>query len=290
MEDLNFQKYLEVLATCCKRVFEDMTKTTVDKITVKRDENDSDEEYCQASMVSYKHLDSKVKGNIILGFKSDDMAMAVSSAIAKSIGIELDEDADAEIEDILNEFMNTVVGHALTEWDRLGSPTEFSPPKSVAGKIPKSGPLSKSYLIILTLDMNHVVFHVSFGRSDQNILAGKSVLVVDDSLVIRKLLSKSLEELGMVVHTAENGEDAVDRYKIIWPDIVVMDIVMPKMGGLEALAEIKSNFPDAKVIMLTSTSKKEEIVQARDQGVIGYLLKPVQVPKLRDLIARALDT
>lgn len=79
---------------------------------------------------------------------------------------------------------------------------------------------------------------------------GKHVLVTDDSKTIRKLLTNAPKEVGLEVHTAANGREAVEIFQGVSPDLTVMDLVMPTMTGLEATAAIREIADEVKVIML----------------------------------------
>lgn len=113
-----------------------------------------------------------------------------------------------------------------------------------------------------------------------------NVLVADDSLITVKKLTGMLEELGhKVVHTAGTGSEALHAYRQYRPDLVTMDITMPDMDGIEATRRIITEFPDAKVIMVTSHGQEKMVLDALDAGAEGYVLKPVR----RDKLAETLD-
>jgi len=112
------------------------------------------------------------------------------------------------------------------------------------------------------------------------------VLAVDDHPLIRTGLSASLgTELGMeVVAEASNGEEALERYRELRPDIVLMDLSMPIMDGLAATRAILDEFPDARIIVLTTFDGDEDIHRALEAGARGYLLKDMRVGEMMELI------
>ena len=112
----------------------------------------------------------------------------------------------------------------------------------------------------------------------------RSVLVVDDSAFMRNLLKQLLEDDHEVVGEAENGVEAVEMYDELDPDVVTMDVVMPIRNGIEATAEIKSDDPDAAVIMCTSVGQEEKMRQAVEAGADGYITKPFQKPNVLEAI------
>jgi len=84
------------------------------------------------------------------------------------------------------------------------------------------------------------------------------ILVVDDSLIIRKKITKLSAELGhKVVYGAKNGQEAIEKYKELKPDLVTMDITMPDMDGIEAVKHIINEDSEAKIIMVTSHGQED---------------------------------
>jgi len=108
------------------------------------------------------------------------------------------------------------------------------------------------------------------------------ILVVDDHALFRQGLSRVLEmekELA-VVGEAENGEDAIRKVAALQPDVVLMDINMPSMNGIEATREIKKRYPDTKVIILSIHEDDEYVFEVVRAGANGYVLKDVAPSEL----------
>jgi AmiR/NasT family two-component response regulator len=100
------------------------------------------------------------------------------------------------------------------------------------------------------------------------------VLIVDDQVSIRELLRRQLEKIGhTVVGTASNGLQAIELIETLQPDVVLMDIEMPKMDGLQATRKIMDKFP-RPVVLLTSYDDPEIVRRASRAGAAAYLLKP----------------
>lgn len=114
------------------------------------------------------------------------------------------------------------------------------------------------------------------------------IMIVDDSLFIRGRVARMLMRRGYEVTTAEDGLEAVTLYEQLKPDVVVMDITMPRMQGLEALAELRRLDPQAKVIMLTALDQPAAAVKAVQLGAKEFLAKPVDIQKLVDTLERVL--
>lgn len=114
------------------------------------------------------------------------------------------------------------------------------------------------------------------------------ILVVDDSPIIVRKLSMLLEAAGYrVVGTAVNGKEAIAAYHSCKPDAVTMDITMPEMDGIEATRAIISEFPDAKIVMVTSHGQEKMVLDALKAGAKGYVLKPFQQHKVCEAIQNA---
>ncbi|MBO4374272.1 MAG: response regulator [Lachnospiraceae bacterium] len=102
-----------------------------------------------------------------------------------------------------------------------------------------------------------------------------NILIVDDSRMSRSILRNVLEKAGYsIAGEAANGEDAVKAYKEIGPDLVTLDITMPKMDGLEALTRILSFDADAKVIMITAAGQQDKLIKALKVGAKRFINKP----------------
>ncbi len=107
------------------------------------------------------------------------------------------------------------------------------------------------------------------------------VLIVDDTAFMRKLLRNILFSGGFdIVGEAENGKQAVEMYKQLKPDLVMLDIVMPEMNGIEALKAIKQMDPNAKIIMCTAVGQEKIVKAAIKLGAKGYIVKPFQAQKV----------
>ena len=115
------------------------------------------------------------------------------------------------------------------------------------------------------------------------------ILIIDDTLFMRTLLKNILASGGHeIVGEAEDGDIGVAKYLELKPDIVTMDVVMPKMNGIEALKAIKNVDPHAKVIMCTAVGQEQMVKLAIKCGARGYIVKPFQAPKVLEEIGNVL--
>jgi two-component system chemotaxis response regulator CheY len=115
------------------------------------------------------------------------------------------------------------------------------------------------------------------------------IMVVDDAAFMRMMLKDILEKGGHhVICEAENGIEAVEKYKAYRPDLVTMDITMPEMEGVEALREIRQIDSAAKVIMCSAMGQQRMVVEAIQSGARDFIVKPFQGPRVLDAVAKAM--
>ncbi|WP_027408811.1 response regulator [Anoxybacteroides tepidamans] len=115
------------------------------------------------------------------------------------------------------------------------------------------------------------------------------VLIVDDAKFMRVTLSNILKKANYeIVGEAENGEEAIELYRELKPDIVTLDITMPVMNGIEAAKIIKQIDPKAKIIMCSALGQQKMVVEALEAGAIDFIIKPFEESRVMEAIARVL--
>ncbi|WP_430785759.1 response regulator [Virgibacillus flavescens] len=115
------------------------------------------------------------------------------------------------------------------------------------------------------------------------------VLVVDDAKFMRATLSNMLQlENYEIVGEAENGEEAIELYKSLKPDIVTMDITMPVMNGIEAIKAIIEFDPMAKIVVCSAMGQQKVVVEAIEIGASDFIIKPFDENRVIDTIERVL--
>lgn len=116
------------------------------------------------------------------------------------------------------------------------------------------------------------------------------VLVVDDALFMRNMLRDIFSQAGWdVVGEAENGEVAVALYGQLQPDLVTMDIVMPVLGGIEALKRILQQQPQARVVVCSALGQKHLIIEAITAGARDFIVKPFQSEQVLEVAERVVS-
>jgi DNA-binding NarL/FixJ family response regulator len=118
-----------------------------------------------------------------------------------------------------------------------------------------------------------------------------TVLICDDHRIVREGLKQFVQSVPGVarVETAASGEEVLARYGVERPDLVLMDVQMPGLGGLETTRRLVRDHPDARVIMLTAADDRENVATAVANGATGYLHKDVSREELCAAVANALD-
>jgi two-component system, NarL family, response regulator LiaR len=101
------------------------------------------------------------------------------------------------------------------------------------------------------------------------------ILIAEDHKIVREGLCALLTACPdmQVVGEATNGAEAVEKVAVLQPDVILMDLIMPIMDGLQAIQSIRSKFPDARILVLTSFGQDQKVYQAIKAGALGYLLK-----------------
>lgn len=118
---------------------------------------------------------------------------------------------------------------------------------------------------------------------------GKSILVCDDAAFMRMMLKDILTKGGYnVVGEAENGRQAVIKYKELMPDLVTMDITMPEMDGIAALKEIKGIQSGANIIMCSAMGQQAMVVEAIQHGATDFIVKPFQADRIIEAVKKVI--
>ncbi|HHY23906.1 MAG TPA: response regulator [Clostridiaceae bacterium] len=119
---------------------------------------------------------------------------------------------------------------------------------------------------------------------------GKKILIVDDAAFMRMMIKDILVKSGYeVVGEAENGAQAVEKYKELSPDLVIMDITMPEVDGIQAVKEIKKIDKNAMVIMCSAMGQQAMVIESIQAGAKDFIVKPFQADRVVDAVKRVLS-
>ncbi|HMG96666.1 MAG TPA: response regulator [Gemmatimonadaceae bacterium] len=120
-------------------------------------------------------------------------------------------------------------------------------------------------------------------------MSSSTVLVCDDAVFMRTMVSDILSQAGFtVVGEAENGKQAVEKYQQLKPDLVTMDIIMPEMGGIEAVKKITQLDPGARILMCSAMGQQALVQEALQAGARDFVVKPFQPSRVLEAVQRVL--
>ena len=117
----------------------------------------------------------------------------------------------------------------------------------------------------------------------------KNILICDDAAFMRMMIKDILTKNGYnVVGEAENGLKAVEKYNETKPDLVMMDITMPEMDGIQALKNIKASDPNASIIMCSAMGQQAMVIDAIQSGAKDFIVKPFQADRVLEAVKKAI--
>lgn len=118
---------------------------------------------------------------------------------------------------------------------------------------------------------------------------GKTILLVDDAAFMRMMIKDILTKHGyQVVGEAENGARAIEKYKELVPDLVIMDITMPEVDGIQAVKEIRKFDENAKIIMCSAMGQQAMVIESIQAGAKDFIVKPFQAERVIDAVKKVI--
>ena len=115
----------------------------------------------------------------------------------------------------------------------------------------------------------------------------KNILICDDAAFMRMMIKDILSKNGYnIAGEAENGVRAIEKYKEVNPDLVLMDITMPEMDGIQALKKIKENDPSACVIMCSAMGQQAMVIESIQSGARDFIVKPFQADRVIEAVKK----
>jgi two-component system chemotaxis response regulator CheY len=117
----------------------------------------------------------------------------------------------------------------------------------------------------------------------------QGILVVDDAAFMRMMVKDILTKNGYtVLGEAENGQKAIEKYKELNPDLVIMDITMPEVDGIQAVKEIKKIDPNAKIVMCSAMGQQAMVIESIQAGARDFIVKPFQADRVIEAVKKVL--
>lgn len=118
----------------------------------------------------------------------------------------------------------------------------------------------------------------------------KGILIVDDASFMRMMIKDILTKNGFsVAGEAENGLKAIEKYKELEPELVIMDITMPEMDGIQAVKEIKKINSNAKIVMCSAMGQQAMVIEAIQAGAKDFIVKPFQADRVVEAVKKVLS-
>jgi DNA-binding NtrC family response regulator len=117
----------------------------------------------------------------------------------------------------------------------------------------------------------------------------EKILVIDDDPGVRQVLTESLSGMGYTVHSSESGEKALSTIREMGSDLLILDMVLPRMDGMEVLQEVHRHHPELSVIMITGYASVETAIKAMKMGAFDYVVKPFRMEEVELVVGKALE-
>ena len=118
----------------------------------------------------------------------------------------------------------------------------------------------------------------------------KNILICDDAAFMRMMIKDILTKNGYnIVGEAENGAKAVEKYAELKPDLVLMDITMPEMDGIEALKKIKAADANASIIMCSAMGQQAMVIESIQSGAKDFIVKPFQADRVLEAVQKVVE-
>ena len=116
-----------------------------------------------------------------------------------------------------------------------------------------------------------------------------TVLICDDSMFARQMTRKMVEATGCtVIGEAEDGEEAVEKFAALKPELLMVDLVMPRCGGTEAIRRIRASHPEARIVVCSAMGQDKLVKDALDAGAKSFVMKPARPEAIREAVTDAL--
>lgn len=206
-------------------------------------------------------------------------------------------EVNADVYDAIAEFVNCVNGLFASEASNKGIQIDMDPTvvyenQVVKGKVYALPVYVRNHKLqlLITVDSKVEMGQTPYELETETMVCSQNpdsskgtVLVIDDSKMSRKMLRAILEEEGYaVIAEAANGVEGVDAYKQFHPDVVTMDITMPKMDGITAVKTIREYDSSAKIVMITAAGQQQKIIEALKLGASRFITKPYEQSEVRE--------
>ena len=202
--------------------------------------------------------------------------------------LELDDMA----KDAIGEFLNIQNGLYLSQLSEKGLELQIAPPEYARGGVLK-GHVALRTPLSLPIGNYDIAIAVSPCFEERACPSGRRkarIVVADDSAVSRCLLKNILTDAGYeIAGEAADGKTAIAQYLEHRPDLITMDLTMPRMDGIEAMKAIRRSDPDARVVIITALGQKSTMLESLRNGATDYIVKPIDARRFLNAISDILN-
>lgn len=241
-------------------------------------------------------------GAVVFEFDSTAAGALACEIAASTVGETATPPAGEDAEFVAGVLAEMVNFTMFAVFKNLGLPPKFAAPRFVRGRGVSLSPTPRAKRG-LTVSTGLGEFEVAFVPGAVQLLPDEAtgtqarprdyrrkVVVADDSAVMRKTIERALQQGGYeVVAHASNGREAIEEFRRHRPDLLVLDICMPVMGGLDALKIIHAEDPAARVLISSSIADREVVGRGFQSGAMGYITKPFKPDMLTEIIDSLLN-
>ena len=286
-----YAPYVGIIVETLQRVVNETTGQAVPTALSERAEL-NELQLSVAQVFSYQNRKTQALGGLVLGLPKTENALSLAAALARKDSHEEPVRLDSRAVGLLSGFFDTAVNGIISRWNAKGIGVFLETPSGLEqAQVQKApGYMLESYEIILKTAWDRLIFMASFCEEvgTAKAVGAAKVLVAEDAESQRMALKNALGGAGYEVTMAADGLQAVEKYREVEPDLVLMDLKMPNLGGLDAMAAIREEYPKAKFIVLTSSDRRDDVVTATTLGVLEYMIKPMETSRLLSSVAKAL--
>ncbi|MBF0274103.1 MAG: response regulator [Nitrospinae bacterium] len=260
----------------------------------------------EVSTVAHYKVSGEVEGDFVLFFDDEAKEKAAERFIELTIGSS--EDLPCSLSTICLEIANIIVGHFVGLLGEKGMEVEiYGPGEDSTGaafsELSKDFLQEKGSIVVavpkeegiagkITVWGNFQITNTKEKKMEEIIEddgSKKKILIVDDSPVMCSFLKKIFTETGYdVVGVAKDGVEAIEKFEETNPDLMTLDIIMPKMKGTEVLKHVMEKYPEAKVLMASSVSDARTVMQCLKIGAKRYIIKPYDKDAVMEAVEKAL--
>lgn len=272
-------KLVHVVAVCSDKIIKQITHFDFPMKIEEIDHSLVLKKFLLASSWHYENTAKHQTGDLILGIGGAENVKNLAKILSTPLGLQDPIDNETTL-DLFREFFNNIIGHANQAWDQLALPLKLQSPKIIENlEVIKGNFDLKCFSVTLTHSKKNIQVQLTIILKNPPVLS-KRILCVDDSKTMRLLYTTGLKKAGYIVDEASDGKQALQKFIEFQPDLTIMDLNMPEMGGLEAIFQLKEKNPNAKFFVVSSSLLPDDMNAAKTLAIDRYIVKPIDIEKL----------